>query len=245
MSEVLAKVAGEEITAAEVDLFISNLPKEQQAYAAHPQFRAQCLEQMISVRLFAKLGADEKIDETKEFEEIMVSARRDILAQMAMANSVKDATVTEEEISEYYESSKHQYVKSATVSAKHILVEEESKCTEILESIVSGAKTFEDAAAEFSTCPSGQQGGDLGEFGKGQMVKEFEDAAFAAEVGQIVGPVQTQFGYHLIKVEAKTEESVSPLEEVAEGIRKNLLHQKQNDAFVAKLNELKELYLDK
>ena len=98
MSEVLAKVAGEEITAAEVDLIISNLPKEQQAYAAHPQFRAQCLEQLISVRLFAKLGADEKIEETKEFEEIMAGARRDILAQMAMANAVKGANVTEEEM---------------------------------------------------------------------------------------------------------------------------------------------------
>ena len=245
MSEVLARVAGEEITAAEVDLFISNLPKVQQAYAAHPQFRAQCLEQLISVRLFARLGADEKIEETKEFEEIMAGARRDILAQMAMANAVKGANVTEEEIAAYYEENKQQFAKPATVGAKHILVEEEGKCAQILESIVNGEKTFEDAAAEFSTCPSGQQGGDLGEFGKGQMVKEFEDAAFAAEVGQIVGPVQTQFGFHLIKVETKNEESVSLLEEVSEGIRKNLLHQKQNDAFMAKLSELKELYLEK
>ena len=64
------------------------------------------------------------------------------------------------------------------------------------------------------SCPSGQKGGDLGEFGKGQMVPEFEQAAFAAEIGQVVGPVQTQFGYHLIKVETKNEASVAPYAEV-------------------------------
>ncbi len=75
---------------------------------------------------------------------------------------------------------------------------------------LSGEKVFEDAAKEFSTCPSGQRGGDLGEFGKGQMVKEFEDAAFAAEIGHVVGPVKTQFGYHLIKVEEKKKMRQNP-----------------------------------
>ena len=79
--------------------------------------------------------------------------------------------------------------------------------------ITSGEKEFEEAAKEFSTCPSGAQGGDLGEFGRGNMVKEFEEAAFAAEVGHVVGPVQTQFGYHLIKVEQKNDAKEADFEE--------------------------------
>ena len=86
------------------------------------------------------------------------------------------------------------------MSAKHILVDTEAKANEILKKITDGELSFEDAAMQFSTCPSKQQGGDLGYFGRGAMVKEFEDAAFSTEKDKISAPVQTQFGWHLIKV---------------------------------------------
>ena len=103
----------------------------------------------------------------------------------------------------------------------------------------------EDAAKEFSTCPSGQRGGDLGEFGKGQMVKEFEDAAFAAEIGHVVGPVKTQFGYHLIKVEEKKDAAEASFDEVKEQIKSQLKQQKQGDAYSKKVAELTEKYKEK
>lgn len=164
---------------------------------------------------------------------------------MAMREVLSDIAVTEEEMQAHYEANKKAYEKGATVSAKHILVDTEEKCNEILASINSGEKTFEDAAKEFSSCPSGQRGGDLGEFGKGQMVKEFEDAAFAAEIGQVVGPVQTQFGCHLIKVEKKNEASVASFDEVKEVIRRNMLQQKQNSVYSKEIANLKEKYIEK
>jgi peptidyl-prolyl cis-trans isomerase C len=75
------------------------------------------------------------------------------------------------------------------------------------------------------------------------MVAEFDTAAFEAEIGQVVGPVKTQFGYHLIKVEQKTEASVVAFEEVAENIKNNLFQQKQNEAYAAKVNELRAKYM--
>ena len=83
------------------------------------------------------------------------------------------------------------------MGAKHILVDQEYEATDILKKIEEG-KTFEELASDFSKCPSGKSGGDLGTFGKGAMVKPFEEAVLALEVGQTSAPVKTQFGYHLI-----------------------------------------------
>ena len=88
----------------------------------------------------------------------------------------------------------------ATASARHILVDSEAKCNELKEQINSGVITFEQAAKENSTCPSGAEGGNLGTFSQGQMVPEFDKVVFNDEVGVVHGPVQTQFGYHLLEV---------------------------------------------
>jgi parvulin-like peptidyl-prolyl isomerase len=88
------------------------------------------------------------------------------------------------------------------VRASHILVGSEQEANNLL-SQLRGGKSFEDLARQHSQCPSGRNGGDLGFFGKGQMVPEFESAAFSMEPGQVSAPVKTQFGYHLIKVTGK------------------------------------------
>lgn len=243
--EVLAVVAGKEITQEEFDAFLQSVPREQQPYISNPQFREQCLEQLIALHMFAEMGEELKLDETEDFQKILVNAKRDILAQMAMREVLKDITVSEEDAKEFYEQNTQHFSKPETVNAKHILTDSEEKCNSILESIVSGEKEFEVAAQEFSTCPSGSKGGDLGEFARGHMVKEFEEAAFAAEIGHVVGPVKTQFGYHLIKVVKKNEASVSPFEEVKERIQTTLKQQKQNEAYNAKVAEMKEKYLKK
>ena len=84
------------------------------------------------------------------------------------------------------------------VKASHILVKQEHEAQDLVKKLNDGVD-FEKLAADFSLCPSGKRGGDLGEFTRGRMVKPFEDAAFGLEVGQVSGLVKTQFGYHLIK----------------------------------------------
>lgn len=241
-NKVLAVVAGEEITERELSTFMQGLPSQQQAYISNPQFREQCLEQLVALYLFAKEGEACNYEETEEFQKVIANARKDILAQFMMRDVLRTAEVSEEEMKAYYEANSAQFEKGATVNAKHILVDSEERCKAVLE-IIEGGVAFEEAAQANSTCPSGQKGGDLGTFGKGQMVKEFEEAAFAAEIGQVVGPVKTQFGYHLIKVEAKNEATVAAYEEVKESIRKSLLQQKQNQVYAKKVAELKEKYM--
>lgn len=88
-------------------------------------------------------------------------------------------------------------------NARHILVPSEADCN-TLKNLIEGGEDFADIAKIHSKCPSGQQGGALGEFGPGQMVKEFDDVVFTGEVGKVLGPVKTQFGYHLIEITSRS-----------------------------------------
>ena len=92
----------------------------------------------------------------------------------------------------------------AKASARHILVDSQAKCEELKTKIQDGAD-FADVAREYSTCPSGQQGGELGESGPGQMVREFDEVVFSGELNTVLGPVQTQFGYHLLEITSRTD----------------------------------------
>jgi len=91
----------------------------------------------------------------------------------------------------------------ATATARHILVDSEEKCLDLKQQIADGAD-FAALAAENSSCPSGKQGGDLGSFGPGMMVKEFDEVVFNEAVGEVHGPVKTQFGYHLLEVTSRS-----------------------------------------
>ncbi len=89
-------------------------------------------------------------------------------------------------------------------TARHILVETEQQCEE-LKTKIEGGEDFAKMAMEHSSCPSGLQGGDLGEFGRGQMVPEFDEVVFSAELNKVQGPVKTQFGYHLLEVTSRED----------------------------------------
>jgi len=88
-------------------------------------------------------------------------------------------------------------------TARHILVPSESDCN-TLKKMIEAGEDFAEVAKVHSKCPSGKQGGALGEFGPGQMVKEFDEVVFSGEVGKVLGPVKTQFGYHLIEITSRS-----------------------------------------
>lgn len=92
----------------------------------------------------------------------------------------------------------------AQAAARHILVSTEEQCKDLKEQIANGAD-FAELAQQHSSCPSGKQGGALGTFGPGQMVKEFDEVVFSAPVGEVQGPVKTQFGYHLVEVTMRND----------------------------------------
>ncbi|HEY5622234.1 MAG TPA: peptidylprolyl isomerase [Gammaproteobacteria bacterium] len=92
----------------------------------------------------------------------------------------------------------------AQATARHILVDDEAFCEELKTKIEDGAD-FGEVAREHSNCPSGSRGGELGSFGPGQMVREFDEVVFSANLNEVQGPVKTQFGYHLLEVTSRTD----------------------------------------
>ncbi len=151
----------------------------------------------------------------------------------------KDIKITDDDIKYYYDSHLNEFKKPEEVHARHILVKTEAEAKEILDTIKAKKRTFEDLAKEKSEDPgSKSQGGDLGFFAKGQMVKEFEDESFRLKPGEISEPIKTNFGYHIIKVEEKKDAYTEDLNTVKERIRGEILNERSRESAISKANEV-------
>lgn len=237
-NKVLAKVNGKEITQEDLNNAMVRFPKENQQYFATEQGKSQLLDQMVSFELIHNYAKEQGLENSDEYKEQLEVLKRDILIQAAVKKILDSVTVTEEEIKEFYNNNEDMFMTQESVSAKHILVDSEEKAKDIKAKIEAGT-SFEDAAKEYSSCPSAAQGGDLGNFTRGRMVPEFEEASFALEIGKVSDPVKTQFGYHLIKVEEKMPAAKKSFDEVKNSIKVNLLSQKQNNHYIEFVNNLK------
>lgn len=240
-SKILAKVDTTVITEADVDATIAALGQRGEAYN-NPQGRKAVLEQLINKNLLLCEAKKNLYEYDPKFKAELSKIKDEMLANFAIEKAISGIKVTEDEIKAFYEEHKAELVGGATVDASHILVDSEEKANEILACINEGKVSFEEAAKEHSSCPSSQKGGSLGEFGKGQMVPEFENAVFAMAEGEITGPVQTQFGYHLIKLNKKNEAKEIPFDEIKPQLTKKVLSDKQQAAYASKLNQLKILF---
>lgn len=242
MSEkILAVAAGHEITEQELNNLISNYPPEQQIYMSSPQAKQQVLDQLIAFHLFHKMAVEEGITKSKEYEELVEKVKVELASHMAATSVVEGIQVTEEAEREFYKENQDAFQEKAQVSARHILVETEEQAEQIAEELTQGLG-FAEAAGKYSTCPSKEKGGDLGWFGKGQMVPEFEKAALEGEIGKVLGPVQTQFGYHLILVEDKKEKKELSFAEVKDQLMDQLLQKKKQAVYAETVKKLEEKY---
>lgn len=241
-NRILAKVGSLTVMESEVNEMVAAFAQRGQNLD-NPQGRAMILEQLISNKLFLLDAQKNMYEYNAEFKAQMQKIKEDMLINFATAKAlegVKEAT--EDEVKAFYEANKERFTAGETVNASHILVDSEEKATSLLEEIKAGKISFEDCARANSSCPSKDNGGNLGEFTRGQMVPEFDSAVFAMNVGEVSGPVKTQFGYHLIKLVAKNESRVYAYDEIKDQLKEMATKEKQQNAFKSKINQLKIMF---
>ncbi len=238
---ILATVGDVEITKEQMINILKNIPQEHAASVAGEEGRMRLLDEMVAGELLYLDAKKQGFDEEEDFHKIVEETVHALLQRYAVNKLFETIEITDEEARAHYDKNREQYTDAEKASAKHILVDNEELANTVKEEIAAG-KSFADAAVEYSTCPSKERGGDLGAFGRGQMVKEFEDAAFEAAIGEVVGPVQTQFGYHLILVDAIIPAEVKSFEEVLPAIKGQLSQAKQAEVYQARIAELQQEY---
>lgn len=231
---VLATINGVEVTQGEVDQAsgdldpqFSRLPDEQRRLAA--------LAALVDIKVLAAAAQAEKLDQSEEFKQRMEFLRDRALHNEYFKSAIVDK-ITDDEVRARYEKEIAALPAKTEVRARHMLVKTKEEAEALIAKLDKGEK-FEDLAKENSTDGSAAQGGDLGYFGEGQMVPEFEKAAFALEVGQYTKePVQSQFGFHVIQVEDKRQQEPPSLEQVQDQIRSILIRESYID-MVKKLRD--------
>lgn len=241
MNKVLAIVGDKEIKQSDIESLLRTVPKNQYEKFSSKQGQKELLEELIAHELFYLDAKDTELDKTEEYKNQLKIATEKFLKSYAITNYISTAKVTEEEAMNFYEKNKNQFNKPIQIRASHILLDSEEDSNNIMNKINNGM-SFEDAALKYSKCPSKDNNGDLGYFTKGKMVKEFEDAAFEMEIGEIRSNVKTQFGFHIIKIIDKKEEGITEFEEAFPQIKQYLLAEKQNNMYLNKVNNLKKKY---
>ncbi|MFH1072327.1 MAG: peptidylprolyl isomerase [Nanoarchaeota archaeon] len=264
--ELAALVNGEKVTLAELDSQYSSLPETYKQLTTKIDLLNQIIEEKLLLQEVAKNKISVTDDEVttaldnllvknkitrdqleeslqlqgttlQEFMEVF--KKRLLISKYFNETILKQVRVAEQDSQDYYDMNKDLFVQPEQVNASHILLNTSAEADKIYADVKNGAD-FEEQARKYSIDPSAQyNGGNLGFFSKGMMVKEFEDAAFALKVGEISKPVKSQFGWHIIKVYDKKESQTIQYEEVKDDILNALEMQKAQDAFDLFLKQLK------
>lgn len=241
-NQVLAKVENREITQNDLQFFLQSLNPQTAAQFQSEEGQKQLLQELIHQELFYLEARKNDLDQDPTYLQSLEKLKDNLLKQFAVTQLLNSISVSEEEIASYYEKNKKQFVSPKSVNAKHILVSKEEDAKKIIKEMKEEQISFEEAAKKYSSCPSKERGGELGFFSKGQMVPEFEKAAFNLEKNTISEPVKTQFGYHIIKVIDEKEAGTKSLEEAKPQIQQIILGKKQQEVYLKKVEDLKKHY---
>jgi peptidyl-prolyl cis-trans isomerase C len=231
--QVVARVNGVDIRQSDIALAEEDMGAEMQQMPPD-QKRDQLIAYLADIIMVSQAAEQKKLGESDEFKRRLAMLRNKVLMGLALQDEVKSA-LTDEAFRKVYDEAVKGLTPQEEVRARHILVENEEEAKLIAEQLKGGAD-FAVLAKEKSKDPGAAEGGDLGYFGREQMVPEFAEVAFKMYPGQVSNPVKTQFGWHIIKLEDKRQRPVPEFDKVKDQIESFLTRKTQTE-YVAKLRQ--------
>jgi peptidyl-prolyl cis-trans isomerase C len=238
--EVVATYKGNKLTSGRIQQELERLPAPSRAYLASPDRKRQFIENMVMNDLLYDEGRRAGHDRDPEIERQVSDLRKRLVVQRVMRRYQTPPTITDEQVKAYYDANPTLY-STTQIRASHILVKDEATAKDILAQIRANPEKFADLAREKSTdTTSAKKGGDLGTFGQGRMVPEFERVAFALKPAEISDLVKTQYGYHIITVTERKEGEAKPFDQVKEQIRATLRNKGLQEQVQGHFDDLKK-----
>jgi peptidyl-prolyl cis-trans isomerase C len=246
-SAVIARYAGKELTAARVQEAMKRLPGPSRVYLSSPERKQQFLDNLIVNDLMYEEGRKQGVVDDPDIRRQVDDFKERLVVQRIMRDLRKRPDVSDEEAKQQYDANPNLY-STTQIRASHILLKDEATAKEVRATLLADPAKFSDLAKEKSAdLGSGRRGGELGLFGPGRMVPEFERVAFALGVDEISEPVKTQYGYHLIKVTERKEGTIRPFEQVKAQIKSQIGNQRlqaQLDRYMADLRQKADIRID-
>jgi len=254
--EVMAQVGDSRLTSSRLDMMIDMMPPQIQVMLrSNEQMKKELINRWVEINLIVQEALSAKIDQDPLVMLKIDEMKNRVLVETLISKRLDTQTpVPKEEIASYYEKNSSEFEQGEQVQAEHILIRVEAnasaedkekarKSIDMIQDQLKNGESFATLAEQFSEDPgSKNKGGNLGYFGRGQMVKEFEDAAFATKPGETSPPVQTSFGWHLIHVLDRKAPEKLPLEQVSKEIEARLKADRNEKALKKLIEELKSKY---
>ena len=235
--KVLARFDGLEITDQDVFKKVRAMPKATQKVVM--EHRKELIEDMAAEHFLMKEAERQGVNKDKDVRElIQVAQKKIVIAKLIDKEVDKKLTITPEDVAQYYDFHKEEFMTPLLMRASHILVKTEEEARSVRGALDQNAD-FSTLAKQRSIDASAIRGGDLGVFQKGQFVPEFEEAIFPMKKGEIRGPVKTQFGYHIILLTERMEPRLRDFRSVQNIAKERLINERRSKAFRAYVDKLK------
>ncbi len=234
---VLARIGNQTVTDADLKEIIAAFPDR---FYQTAEGQAKALDYLVNINVLAAEAQKQGLDKDPEVQRLVNYTMKDLLARFYLEKASKNMPApTEADAKAFYEQNRSQFLIPESILLRHILVKTEKEAKDALSKLNKGTK-FADLASQISICPSRVKGGSLDWMPKGYLVKEIEDAAFSMKVGETVGPVQSQFGYHILLLEDKRAPQETSYEQAHETIMERLRVQAQQDHYEKLAKELRQ-----